>query len=44
MPAKENVEKQVDKEKRKLEKDALDLSKVNIYFPKLRKVSCFSCC
>ncbi|CAM0947048.1 unnamed protein product [Alopecurus aequalis] len=38
MPAEENVEKPEDKEKRKLEKDALDSSKVNIYFPKLRKL------
>uniref|UniRef100_A0ACD5ZAP0 Uncharacterized protein n=1 Tax=Avena sativa TaxID=4498 RepID=A0ACD5ZAP0_AVESA len=38
VPAEENVEKQEDKEKQKLEKDALDSSKVNIYFPKLRKL------
>uniref|UniRef100_A0ACD5VXN1 Uncharacterized protein n=1 Tax=Avena sativa TaxID=4498 RepID=A0ACD5VXN1_AVESA len=38
VPAEENVEKQEDKEKRKLEKDDLESSKVNIYFPKLRKL------
>lgn len=39
VPAEENVQKQQeDKEKRKLEKDALESSKVNIYFPKLRKL------
>jgi hypothetical protein len=43
VPAEENVEKPEDKEKLKLERDALLSSKVNIYFPKLRKVSCFSC-
>ncbi|KAM0890950.1 hypothetical protein ACQ4PT_026726 [Festuca glaucescens] len=38
VPAEENVEKPEDKEKRKLERDALVSSKVNIYFPKLRKL------
>jgi len=38
VPAEENVEKQEDKEKRKLEKDDMESSKVNIYFPKLRKL------
>ncbi|XP_047078755.1 protein REPRESSOR OF SILENCING 3-like [Lolium rigidum] len=38
VPAEENVEKPEDKEKLKLERDALLTSKVNIYFPKLRKL------
>jgi hypothetical protein len=44
VPPEENVEKPEDKEKLKLERDALLSSKVNIYFPKLRKVSWLSCC
>ena len=38
---KDNVEKQ---DKPKLDKAALYGSKINIYFPKLRKVSSFLCC
>ncbi|KAI4999229.1 hypothetical protein ZWY2020_003818 [Hordeum vulgare] len=39
MPAKDDMDKQEEKEKRKLEKHALETSKVNIYFPRLRKVA-----
>jgi len=39
--SKDNVEKQ---DKPKLDKAALDGLKINIYFPKLRKVSSFLCC
>ncbi|XP_044411467.1 protein REPRESSOR OF SILENCING 3 [Triticum aestivum] len=38
MPAEDSVDKQEEKEKRKLEKDALESSKLNIYFPRLRKL------
>jgi hypothetical protein len=38
---KDNGEKQ---DKPKLDKAALDASKINIYFPKLRKVSSCLCC
>ncbi|XP_044418598.1 protein REPRESSOR OF SILENCING 3 isoform X2 [Triticum aestivum] len=38
MHAEDNVDKQEEKEKRKLEKDALESSKLNIYFPRLRKL------
>ncbi|KAI4985734.1 hypothetical protein ZWY2020_018364 [Hordeum vulgare] len=38
MPTKDDVDKQEEKEKRKLEKDALETSKVNIYFPRLREL------
>ncbi|XP_044951193.1 protein REPRESSOR OF SILENCING 3-like [Hordeum vulgare subsp. vulgare] len=38
MPAKDDVDKQEEKEKRRLDKDALESSKVNIYFPRLRKL------
>ncbi|KAI5017489.1 hypothetical protein ZWY2020_042377 [Hordeum vulgare] len=37
MPAKDDMDKQEEKEKRKMEKHALETSKVNIYFPRLRK-------